>query len=309
MSKSLLEAWLASGLGKREYWRVYRDELQCTYDAFHGRLWREQKRLGLPPDPGRLTARVGLPLHLTGDAMIVADVHVPSTDYDLAMLPAMIAQRALKRPRTLIIAGDLFNMDAFSAYEPDLPEAGLVREIAAAKWLLSAWLQAFDHIYYMPGNHERRISKRTHGQVLISHLMQMVTQDERVTVTQWGHIILSTPAGEWRITHARNYSTNQLTVAAKLADLYHQHVIQAHEHHAAIGHSKSGRYIVCNPGILGEPEAMAYASLDDAASTKMQKGFVMLRNGVPYLFGPSLTDWDLWLGTDERPSTRKSKRK
>lgn len=62
--------------------------------------------------------RLGAPFALKGDAMIVGDVHVPTTDYQLARMVGTIAEKHMTAPRKLIIAGDMFNFDSFSLYAP-----------------------------------------------------------------------------------------------------------------------------------------------------------------------------------------------
>jgi hypothetical protein len=129
-----------------------------------------------------------------------------------------------------------------------------------------------------------------------SDIFGMVVQNPKVQVSNLGHLTVDTTCGKYRVTHAKNYSVNQLTVADQLAQKYQTNVIQFHEHHLSMGWDRFGRYIAINGGGLFDPEQMIYATIDDNKSPAMKPGFVMLKNGTPYLFGNCpFTDWDTWL--------------
>jgi hypothetical protein len=85
-------------------------------------------------------------------------------------------------------------------------------------------------------------------------------------------------------------------VASDLAQKYQQHIIGFHEHHLGMGWDRYKRYVVISGGCLVDVSKLAYVNLDDNRAAGMINGFVMLRNGTPYLFGPEpFTDWDRWL--------------
>jgi hypothetical protein len=45
-----------------------------------------------------------------------------------------------------------------------------------------------------------------------------------------------------------------------------------------------------------DPGKLAYVNLDDSKAAAMKQGFVMLKDGTPYIFGkPPMTDWSKWL--------------
>jgi len=119
----------------------------------------------------------------------------------------------------------------------------------------------------------------------------------------WGWcIIKSRTEGvpDWRVTHSRNYSVNQLTVADQLALKHQQNVISHHEHHLAKGWDRFGRYVIVNNGGLYDQSKLAYATLDDSKGAAMVPGFTALKDDVPIVFGKfPFTDWREWLSNNQ----------
>lgn len=287
------KAWQESGIEvQKDFWRLHLQDVM-TYDAMHGRLWRA--KLNITPHPELFQHIVGDPLRLSGDWIVLGDVQLPTTDYDFAILPAAIAKRHLSKPRQLLIVGDLMNMDCFAAYEKEIGLPGFRQEVESARVILMEWFKVFDRIVWLPGNHERRLSKNSHGAILMQDLAMII--NARVETHDLDHAIIETGQGEWFAGHGSDYSVNQLTVADALASKYRRHVISFHEHHAAIGWERFGHNVIINGGGLFNQWYMAYVRLTTSKKPNMKNGFVMLKDGYPYLFGKEpLTRWDDWLG-------------
>jgi hypothetical protein len=303
---TLYQEWQASGMGKRPFHRErYADAM--SYGAFAGRLWRYEHQL--TGGAGLFQSRLSTPWTLDpGHYIVVGDVQLPTTDYGFAALPLAIAEAYIpKRQRNLILAGDLLNADAFSLYESDAELASFNDEIEAARLFMADCLAVFDCVYWIMGNHERRPLKRTRGALKPAHLLALITHDKRVSVSEWGHCTVRNPGGaDWRITHGRNYSVNQLTVADQLAQKYQANIISHHEHHLGMGWDRFKRYIVVNNGGLFNPAAMAYAVLDDSKMPNMTPGFSWLKpSGHVQVFGDDpFTDWDNALSIGKRQRIR-----
>lgn len=299
-SETLYQTWQKSKLGKREFWRKHLQG-DMTYDAFHGLTWRYAQKMGFPPDPAKFDYGIGQPVELEGDAVICGDVQLPTTDYWFAQLVAAVGKLHLKKPRRLIVAGDLFNLDSFSDYARVIGLPSFRNEMTAARALLRDWLAVFDELWIEPGNHERRISRKTGGELLMTELLAMVTGDARIRTTNWGHIILRSGGETYRVTHGSNYSVNQLYVADQLANKYQQHIIGHHQHHCAMGWDRWKRHIVIDNGGLFDPAKMVYATIDDNKMPNMKKGFTLVKDGTPYLLSEApMTNWDLWLSKSKR---------
>jgi len=235
-------------------------------------------------------APLGEAWRLSGDWLIVGDVHVPFTDWQWAERVLAVARQ--RKIRNLLIAGDFFDLSQFSLYIHVITPPTWAQEREAARIVLKAWLTWFHEIRIIMGNHDRRLQKFTAGAFEEADILALVTTNQKVTINGRGFAVIDTPQGEWRITHPRNYSINRLTVASDLAAKHDQHILSFHEHHVGLGWDRYGRHCVVNGGCLVDPGKLAYVSLDDSKSAAMSNGFVTLINGVPTIYANEpITDW------------------
>lgn len=249
---------------------------------------------------------LGEPFRLRGDVMIVGDVHVPFTDMSFAPFVAEIAKRHMPRPRQLLIAGDLFNMDSFSSYAALIEHPSWKQERDFARNLLRSWRKIFDKVWVIMGNHERRLQKWTQGAFDETDLMALIWSDpDWISMSPFGYCTVESEFGDWLVTHPRNYSINQLTVADALAQKHRMNIISHHEHHFAKGWDRYGWNVIVNNGTLIDPERVPYVTLDNSKSAGMKHGFVALVDGVPHMFGREpFTSWNYWLTTKNRLKAR-----
>ena len=268
--------------------------LGVSYGCVQGRIFRYEQSLrknGVEPRSDLFDIDIGEPLEIHGDAMVIGDVHVPTTDYDFAQLVCAVAKK--HKIKKLIVAGDFFNMDAFSSYARVLMDVTWKQEKLASLQLMKEWVRVFDEIYLLMGNHDRRLQKWTNGMMDDEDIFEHLLGNAKTVTSNYGHCVLKTSTGEWRITHPKNYSVLQLNVADHLANKFQQHIIGHHEHHLAIGFDRYKRYVIINNGGLFAQEKMGYVQMDDGKNPNMVNGFCMMKNGHPYLYGPSpFTDWE-----------------
>lgn len=228
------------------------------------------------------------------DFMVIGDVQLPTTDYDFAMLPAIIAKKHLRKPRRLIIAGDFYNMDAWSKYPNIIPAPSWEQEREAARNLLAIYAQTFDEMWMISGNHERRILEKLDGQYDINDVLAASLPSGKVRATILDRCRVKTNNGVYTVLHGDNYSKKILSNADEWAQKFQTHIISHHEHHAALGLDKFDRYYIINNGGLFDQKKMGYVQLKTNTCANMSQGFTMIKNGYPYLFG-KFTDWTKWL--------------
>lgn len=297
--KELYNEWQSSGATKA---KVAADN-HMTYGQAAGLIWRYQqslKSLNSASFSGHYKP-LGKPWDMEmDDCIVAADVQLPHTQEMWIDLLCMTAQKHLKRPRKLILAGDLLNNDAFSGYEPDNELPSLKDEIDAAQSFFRQILLYFDEVSWFWGNHERRATRRTKnaltpylmGQLVLGPLLHL----GKVKLSHWGYMFLQTSRQKWVIAHGRNYSVQQLSVAEWLSWKYQRNVISFHEHHLAHGYDRYGHFQVINGGGLFDQAEMGYAMLDASKSPNMVNGFVLFKDGYPHVLGPDgFTDWSRWL--------------
>lgn len=253
----------------------------------------------LKPQPAEFDViPVREPLTLIGDWIIAGDVHVPATSWEMACRVSRVAERTgINR---LIIAGDLFNMDAFSIYPKSGRTTAWAQERDAARVLLRDWLEVFTEIVILTGNHDARLIKWADGQLEESDIFGMVIQNPKITTSPLSWCTITSGGQLWRVTHPGSYSRNQLIVASDLALQFQCNIISFHEHKLARGRDRYNRYTVVNGGMLADATRLDYTRMVDRASAAaMVQGFVMLRNGYATEYGDdSYTDWGAVLGRD-----------
>lgn len=281
--------------------RIIRDEPTPLIDELQ-ELRREiallRNQLNEQEDERLYGHDLGKPWRFEGDAIIAGDIHLNTTKMDLFERLLQIAKEHLKPPRRFVIAGDLFNADAFSSYPAITPYPSFPKELRAGRHFIDMALQVMGEINVILGNHDRRIQKSTANAIAPEDLMRIISHDPRVKVSQWGHCVLTTVRGDYRITHGSEYSVNQLTVADQLAQKYGQHIISWHEHHTAVGLDRFKKYIIVNGGGLFDSDSMAYTQLDDNKKPRMANGFVLVKRGYPHVFNDLWTDWSMWIDED-----------
>lgn len=262
-----------------------------------GAVWRKRLRERMSAALGPLAPHMPVPVALELDnCLVVGDVHLPTTSLPWLERMLWVGLRKLPKPRWLIVAGDLVNFDAFSHYPVVIgPDTALDSETDAAEFFLGEALQVFERVVLIQGNHERRAPKATggalRGRSAWRTLLGKYFGDDRVLHSDYGYLTITTSAREeWLVVHGDSYSVMPLKVARELASTHGKHVMSFHEHHLGQGWDKTGQRMVVNGGgLFGE---LPYALVDKTRAPAMQRGFVLMRDGVVTLYGEEpMTDW------------------
>ena len=231
------------------------------------------------------------PVELAGDFAICGDVHVPYTDWSMALRVAAVARKELKRPRRLIVAGDFWNMDAYSHYPPIAPAPGWQEEKRAGKALANAWAATFEEIYFLMGNHERRKTKFVAAQEDDTDIFAPLASVARIQSTSYGWAYVHSGGIKWLVCHPREYSINQLVIADQLAQKYQCNVMDFHQHHTAKGRDRFDRYDIVDCGCLQDYDRTPYTQYDVSKRPRFKESFSILRGGIASLFGDGWVDW------------------
>ena len=287
---------MASELGRTK--RAIRDRIQKL--IIDGRITSNAGKGG-----GLTTAiqqiAIDMPIYtetptLEGDCIVVGDIHIPTTFWELADMVNVVASH-LDNP-ALIIAGDLINADALSSYPFTVAPPSLQTELSIARNLLQMWSETFGLIIMIMGNHEMRVFKNLYGSIGGVDIRSLFVGDvgDKFELYNIGQVIVNSGDERWRITHQNSYSKIKGRTANILAQKHQSNIISHHEHHIAMMRDDYDYYTIVNNGGLHDHEKMAYVSQFDSNRPIMNNGFTMLRDGVAHLFTPyhSMTDWNQW---------------
>lgn len=213
------------------------------------------------------------------DYAITADWHIPL--YDPVYANAFIEEARDLGITQLIIAGDFFNFDALSVYEPKQVEAGVELELAEAQMVMRVLLETFEGIHFLWGNHDARLHKALGYTLQFREAMKLVFGDlgaealQRITFSNLDHLWIG---DSWYICHPGNYTRTPLSTARTLATKYNASVITAHSHHCAVGYAIDGERVVAEIGGLFDRHKTAYLQRSTTFPTWAQ-GYCFLIGG------------------------------
>lgn len=232
--------------------------------------------------------KIGAPLEVAGDIIVVADIHVNSTQYPLLEKVCKASRKfAIKR---LAIAGDLFNFDVFSHWPQTGWESTFSMEIASARSILSFLMGSFNEVYYFRGNHDERFMRKLDGQANMETLADLIAPEGKrgqVITSDFNYMYVDTKRGRWMLAHQFQYSRNKMIIGKQLATKYQCHVVTHHQHHCSVGLSDCGRYTVADNGCLADPDATPYKALNANTMPNWGLGFGVISKGHwhPYVEG------------------------
>lgn len=235
-----------------------------------------------------------------GDALILSDIHVPTTDWHLLHLACAFARRHMPAgKRRLCLIGDLFNFDALGKHDTIMPQTSIEDEMKVAEYTLAYMLDTFDMIDFVMGNHDDRFMRHMHGQLTADRFSKMLTRiDYGARLKFYGvyQMWLMSGGVSWRLTHQRPYSVYVGAVADELARKYQTNIVTTHEHHVGVGRTRDNRYTWIANGSLMDYESAYYVGGRDTKGLVMKQGFTFIRDGVGHLLTPypTMTDWSLW---------------
>jgi len=253
---------------------------------------------GVDDEPEQPVAWFTGQLRLTGDFIVVGDIHAPTTDWALAERMLAVAEHHLPAPRQLLIAGDLLNMDAISRFPDRTPPVPLRQELRAANKFILRMLTVFDNVYAFLGNHDVRLQYSLQGDITIRQFARLVTDAyESIVFSPYSDVYITSGGEQWYVPHQTSYRQNKLSVGDDLAARKWMNIITTHQHHSAVGRDKGNNATIVDCGGLHEPLQMGYAQLNPSTRPSMTKGFVLLKNGCASLLTPypTMTDWGVWL--------------
>lgn len=250
-----------------------------------------RRRSGLPvlavqADPNVKTYVIDvLPLD---DYMVSCDYHAPFHSPWWINKMLEVAERF--KIKKHIIAGDFFDFEFASKWPGD--HGTLDAEVDGSKEALKA-IDAFDVNYFIQGNHERRVQRLTDGKITAQHLFSLFGKERWENRVRYMTNDSVRVGDDYLILHPSSYSQISGSVAVRLAEKHHRHVLNAHGHFAAIRYDKSGKYVCVDLGGMFDIQRIEYCMTRSTTHPYWNNGFGMIRDGRFTLFHPQ-TDWKIW---------------
>jgi predicted phosphodiesterase len=284
------------GVNRRtvQQWRA---RIEAMGDPFLGSI-----KQGAIAFPGNIGREYNQALEIESERLIVlGDVELPSHDIDT--LETVLAVAKKFDVKTLVLNGDFLHLDSFSKFaRAQVYKLAFREELDAAFISLQVFLQTFKKIYYLSGNHERRINHATEGNVSIGLFLE---QMKDVTYSEYSHLDLKSGGKEWLVCHPRNFSVVPLSVPTRIADTRHCNVLVGHNHRLSLGRDKSGQYYVVDGGHARNEAFTSYKALNVTCHPAWNPGFVLIDKGIPFLIDKE--NRDFWLSIELPKNGKRSK--
>ena len=219
--------------------------------------------------------------------VVTADWHIPLFDHTYA---SEMMQRTVDKQKSIVIAGDFFNFDALSSYDPK--QMGTIEyELAAGRDILKSLGQYFDDIYFIWGNHDDRLVRALGFKLQFTEAMKMALGDTLegiATFSNLDHLWLDGEADSIYVNHPKTYSRVPLSGPIRLSDKYRASIICAHSHHCAIGHASDGISIVSEAGGFFDRHVTSYLQRSTTFPT-WQQGYSVVYPDQVTLYSPRFT--------------------
>lgn len=197
-----------------------------------------------------------------GGIVVTADWHIPLTDY--ALVNQLFDHAESIGAKNLLVAGDWWNMDALSVYDNKHDAAGFPIELRYGTAAMEKAAGLFERVYFTWGNHDNRFSKLLQYELDFKQSMELLFGSvapalmSKIVFSNLDYMVIHTPAGDYRVSHPKSYSSIPLANPRRQASKYLMHALSGHTHHFAFGYDVSGHYIAAELGGLHRKDATKY---------------------------------------------------
>lgn len=224
---------------------------------------------------------------LEGDALIMADCHVPFHDADWCN---RVITHGLKRGmKQLILAGDFIDWAAFGIYGR-LAAVEAHEEIAAARQFFEC-LQDFEKVIVILGNHEMRLIRQLNYKLGAEELTPLFASHPGLIVTDYHWCTLRSGGQTWRISHPKNAHMKPCSVATRIVAKYNCHVAIGHDHVCGAMLAEDAQHWAISTGVCLMPKKLDYITLVDNTRWQVAQGALIIRGGYPELLTPDCPDY------------------
>lgn len=221
--------------------------------------------------------------------IVLGDCEIPDHDPEIFRMVADLATKL--GIETLIINGDFMAMDSFSAWpKQNMQFLNFNHDLDLAIQSLKAFQNTFDSIYYLIGNHERRLSVHNRGEITLERYLKDMTG---VSYSNYTYAELISGGKEILVCHPEEYSRVPLAVPSKICSVHLKNIIAGHTHRLCQGWDVSGKFFLVESGHARSEEQTAYKSFKMASFPRWNSGFVCVINGQPHLIHRE--NFDFWM--------------
>jgi predicted phosphodiesterase len=223
------------------------------------------------------------------NVIVLSDCEIPDHDPLLFEMAARLGDKL--GINHLLLNGDILAMDPFSNWpQMDMHQLDFKRDLGLAIKSIKTFLNSFDTVDYIIGNHERRLAKQTKGQSNIGMYCEHILG---LQYSNYPYCELFSGGKEILICHPESFSSTPLAVPRRLAAIHEKNVLCGHSHRICQGFSDSGRWWIGEGGHCRSPERTLYTSMRITNYSKWSAGFSVIIRGQLYLV--TKENYDFWI--------------
>jgi len=227
------------------------------------------------------------------DRLVICDLHSPYHDEVMMNRALQVADNM--GIKECIIAGDLIDNDFIKYYpNPRIEDISTFDKEKEKTQLIFKMLDYFDRNILIKGNHENRVNRATDGKIQARHLFENIGKEvweQKFMYSTYDKLFIG---DEWMIVHPQSYSQISASVAVRLAEKYHRHVLNAHGHFFAFRYDRSGEYMAVDLGGMFDPRKFQYINEKTTTHPVWNSGFVVItKNNRIHLFHENC-DWEYY---------------
>ena len=223
-----------------------------------------------------------LNLSSEGGVMIQADHHCP-------FINLLWHERGMKYAKKfgikkLVIGGDFLDFDRLSWWLRQVNAVdiavGLEEELSFAEMIIQEYLNYFEEIYFIGGNHWDRLLKHITRSITNERLLRLVGvfDTERVKFARSHEWLLID--NKVRVTHPHSMRKVDGTLVRDIAIKYpDQWVVVSHRHRGTSMFTPDGRPAI-EIGLMGDIERIRYYQRVDTTYYNWVNGFAVYKDGV-----------------------------
>ena len=232
------------------------------------------------------------------NGIISCDWHAPHHSEMWVNRMLTFADKHLGPDSTHVIGGDWMDMDfaKWSKFKMMMGagegDSSLDDEIELAKSVLNA-CSYFDKTYLICGNHENRVDRLTDGKIQARHIIDLMggKEMEGLTVSVYDKLYIN---DDILVVHPKSYSQISGSVAVRLAEKTHRHVLNAHGHFIAMRYDRSGKYMACDMGGMFDVSKIDYICKKTTTHPTWNNGFAVIMDGqIELVHTGNLKFWGL----------------
>lgn len=210
---------------------------------------------------------------------VASDFHSPYIDKELVQ--KLTDDAVYYGIDKLLIPGDLID-GLRTTHKRKTAGVSLGRQYAYTRELISYLFQFFETIVYTQGNHDDWMTFETNGEITSADAYYWLGGEaygDRFVVSEYDRSTVYSGGQKWVVPHQRNFASNPLTVANKLAHKFQANIITPHIHQTGKGIDQYGRYVLMAIGGMFDPTMMEYLNLKTTTGIVPTPGYGLILDG------------------------------